>query len=312
VERGSKRQAGFQIELHETHGCGACRRDRVAQQPHAARSAIRCDDAKARMVGLVRAVGVVLAARGWGGQRERFAAGRCAGVEDEQRTDLGCADSITGELCEPADDLGGFVLCDEQSSRYERRTQWVAAADDQPVRRVRRRLCGDVGLGKPCSERLARCPQGVRPKRQRRVAIVEPRPRLRGSGAVSCGPAFDQPARVREGGREIVGRGRRRQQGIARRGRDLAQHRVDEAGGARAFALSRQRDRIINDRARRNAIQEEQLIRAQSQDTEHHGVDALDWPRDLGRDRAIERRAPTEDARRDLRRQRFISRTRYR
>ena len=171
--------------------------------------------------------------------------------------------------------MRGRVLHIKPAISKGARGRQIAAMAQQRVRKPRVRLCLDAVRAQGCSQGIRRRFHGVHLQAGRSVGVVR-RQRLLGKRiAMRVDIPLCQPAWVAVAHGKIVRRARARD--LRQRVpvlRHTAQHRVDKTGCTRTAALA-ERDRLVHGGARRDFIQQHDLISRQPQQVEHLRLELL-------------------------------------
>ena len=163
------------------------------------------------------------------------------------------------------------------------RGRQIAAAAQQRVRKPRVRLGLDAIRAQGCSQSIRRRFQRVHLQAGRCVGIVRRQRPLGKCIAMRVDIQLRQPPRVAVAHGKIVRRARARnlRQRVPML-RHTAQHRIDQTRRARTAAFPAERDRLVHGGARRDFIQQHDLIGRQPQQVEHLRLELLQRRRAVG------------------------------
>ena len=203
----------------------------------------------------------------------------------------------------------GRVLHIKPSVGKSVRGRQIAAMAQQRVRKPRVRLCLDAVRAQGRHESIRRRFQGVHLQAGRCIGIVRRQRPLGKRIAMRVDIQLRQPPRVAVAHGKIVRRARARD--LRQRVpvlRHAAQHRVDETGCTRAAALAAERDRLVHGSARRDFIQQHDLIGRQPQQVEHLRLELLQRRRAVDGKIMIQQGQILQRAVADARRKRGIAR----
>jgi hypothetical protein len=182
IEALAKWQRLQQIRLNHEDAPRAGRRDRVSQQLNATIAHVARNQT---------------AVCGEGGRdRGRFAARRCAGVEDARTRRI---------ASEQRHELRGFVLDDEHT--LVRCAERPPAHHSDAVRSVDAGLSLDILCFKMTLKLVAVHPESIGAKRERCRRVVEAQPRFGRVETEAREPALDEPARMGQRDTEVIDRG---------------------------------------------------------------------------------------------------------
>ena len=179
--------------------------------------------------------------------------------------------------------MRGRVLHIKPSVGKSVRGRQIAAAAQQRIRKPRVRLRLDTVRAQGRGQYIRRRFQGVHLQAGRCIGIVRRQRPLGKRIAMRVDIQLRQPPRVAVAHGKIVRRARARD--LRQRVpvlRHAAQHRVDETGCTRAAALAAERDRLVHGSARRDFIQQHDLIGRQPQQVEHLRLELLQRRRAVG------------------------------
>ena len=172
--------------------------------------------------------------------------------------------------------MRGRVLHIKPAVSKGARGRQIAAMAQQRVRKPRVRLCLDAVRVQGRHESIRCRFQGVHLQAGPSVGVVRRQRPLGKRITVRVDIPLCQPARVAVAHGKIVRRARARD--LRQRVpvlRHTAQHRVDKTGCTRTAALAAERDRLVHGGARRDFIQQHDLISRQPQQVEHLRLELL-------------------------------------